>query len=169
MNTQPVIFLDFDGVVITTRSRWAGLTPEGFDPVATRWLSLLFQRAQAMVVISSAWRSGETRASILELLARNGMSDVPLHEDWATPELGVERQHEINAWLGRNQMVERYLILDDGIGLDEKAACFVLTDIDDGLSFIHMLRCCKVLGVDAIAWAKSVGIRLSGNELRLLK
>jgi hypothetical protein len=168
MSKGAVIFLDFDGVVITTRSRWAGLTPEGFDPVATRWLSQLIQQASAQVVISSAWRRGETRVSMLELLVLNGMPEVPLHEDWATPLLGVERQHEIDAWLGRKNGIQRYFILDDGIGLNEKAPEFVLTDIDDGLSFIHMLRCCKVLGVDAIAWARTVGIRLSSKELQLL-
>ncbi|MCC5842083.1 MAG: hypothetical protein JJT96_18355 [Opitutales bacterium] len=98
----------------------------------------------------------------------NGLANLPLHEDWATPDFRTDRQVEINDWLRRHPGTARHLILDDGIGLDEQSPHLVLTNIDNGLSFLHMLRACQILGVDAREWAADAGIRLSPSDLLAL-
>lgn len=163
------IFLDFDGVIRTTRSRLAALTPDGFDPTAGRLIARIAKRAEAQIVISSAWREGRSRVQTLGLIAQAAIEPELVHTDWATPVLGGARQHELDAWLAAHGVVRCYPAIDDGIGFDEEAPHLVRTEIDEGFGFSHAIRLCRILNFDASNWMLSEGIKLSTQEISQLR
>jgi hypothetical protein len=159
-----VVFLDIDGVLVTSRSILAGLEPPRFDPVACGLLTWVVEGADARIVVSSAWREGRTRDEMAEILRNAGLPVARLHEDWATPELGGPRGAEVLAWIAAHPEVRRWCVLDDGIGLESVAQRLVATDIDIGLTFAAALDACVMLGWDARASAAARGIKLSAAE-----
>jgi len=163
-----IIFLDFDGVVVTTRSLIGRVTPDGFDPVAVKWIQMLLDSTGSELVISISWRSNYDRRGMSELLIKNGFNKPSLHSDWATLSLGRDRQAEIDDWLQRNGPRGNWLVLDDGIGLRDDLEHFVQTCTDNGIGFLDMLRCCRILRVNPDAWIKQAGIRLSSADRKLL-
>lgn len=111
-----VLFLDFDGVILTLRqalaqgTTWSRSTP---DPVATAAIARC-GNAGVKIVVSSSWRDHEP--STKEKLEQGGLIDF-LHDDWRTKdyasEPGGSRPTEIAEWLSRHPEVTAYRILDD--------------------------------------------------------
>lgn len=112
----PILFLDYDGVILTMRmalaqgTSWSRSTP---DPAVT----MILQRcckAGCKIVVSSSWRDHESSAK--SKLIEAGLIEY-LHEDWKTKEKPAEpagsRPKEIADWLKRHPEVTRYRILDD--------------------------------------------------------
>ena len=138
---RPIVFLDFDGVVMTEASYTNGLkTEEGpererrhaenrLDPECVRWLSILCTMASAEIVLSTAWRGpygdAARRAQLAEALWNRGLSrEVPVvgetphgvpGQDWVNGE-APQRGAEIKAWLDEHRPGwdrSRIVILDD--------------------------------------------------------
>lgn len=144
-----VLFLDFDGVIITPRSHLAltqlvrgqgGLMVEP-DPVA---LGLLHKLGVAGVrfVVSSTWRLNEARC--LDWLSLHELR-FHLHADWRTPDLSRDaggiylspgRGREIAAWLERHPEVRSYRILDDDTDMEPaQMPYFIRCEAHEGVSY----------------------------------
>lgn len=138
-----VIFLDFDGPMISHRARslpliWGGDLadlPEPFDatenrkfnretrvpkfdPVAVSLVGKLVLGHDAQLVVTSSWRK-LGRRNVEHILDINGLSSTWLHASWCTePEgKGATRSDEIYQWLNRVQHaggeIESYAVFDD--------------------------------------------------------
>lgn len=114
---QPIVFLDFDGPIRTTRARTAGLQT---DPVAVRVIHNALRDAGARLVVIANLRLSGREACLPVLDSVNGchLSSF-LHVDWCvggTDEypMAVNRGHAINEWLHGNKATwGEALIIDD--------------------------------------------------------
>ncbi|MFC5507591.1 HAD domain-containing protein [Bosea massiliensis] len=135
----PILFLDFDGVVVTRKQADAAhrnfLCP---DKVAM--VKALCDRTGARVVISSTWRvSHDCR----DALAAAGLGPTYLFDDWATP-LDVDCDDDVSArgleiaqHVQANK-IDRYVILDDMPVLKSQAARHVQPDPTVGITQAQM-------------------------------
>lgn len=110
-----IIFLDFDGVLMTLRTKvadqttWSGSEP---DPLVLKLLWRVCSTNEAInkpirIVFSTAWRTNE-------LICRDKLGQVEcwLHPDCKTGDRG-NRSLEIADWLAAHPEVTDYRILDD--------------------------------------------------------
>lgn len=134
-----VLFLDFDGVILTLRTLLAceyyGHSQAAPDPM----LCALLRRVCAsgvQIVVSSSWRDAEKMCR--EKLTEAGLEEF-LHSDWRTGETG-HRPREIQAWLSAHPEVADYLILDDDdFGWEgEQSNRWIECSAYDGMSAIGM-------------------------------
>lgn len=143
-----VLFLDIDGVLLSTRSCIAQggpvdprtpTDPAKLDRVALGLVRKLCFETGAQIVVSSTWRERHA-ASELEQLLDLEILDV-------TPQLsGQCRGEEVSAWLCAHPNVEKYAILDDQDDfLEHQQAVFVQTDFDNGLQWEHYRRLIDLL------------------------
>lgn len=107
-----IVFLDFDGVLLTWRTRMAhgGASSNGRPDGV---VCALLNRVCALgihIVVSSAWRDHEP--SCKQKLAQGGLLRF-LHPDWRTNPKGYARPKEIADWLAAHPEVTDYRILDD--------------------------------------------------------
>lgn len=114
-----IIFLDFDGVILTLRTcvahdkpAWSNAEP---DPVLVNVLRRCCERTNFFIVVSSTWRTHEPTCKAK--LEECGLIKF-LHADWRTiekhhGEAAESRPAEIAEWLSRHPEVESYRILDD--------------------------------------------------------
>lgn len=110
-----VLFLDFDGVIVTAHDRFtAG------DQFAVFNLNRITDASGAKIVVSSTWRMGESVESLAAFLKKWGVTGeviglTPDHTVSTTRGLYVatERGHEIQAWLDHHPEVSEFIILDD--------------------------------------------------------
>lgn len=138
-----ILFLDFDGVINSERTRLAfGGHPDDFrpaerakfDPVAIALVARLCRVTGAKIVVSSGWRNLHSVEECAQELA------LPIIDQ--TPFMGADvyagsimRGHEIQAWLDAHPEVTHYAIVDDMADmLDSQQQHFVRTDPDNGLS-----------------------------------
>jgi hypothetical protein len=117
-----VIFLDFDGVLNSRQHyearppRTVGMTHDqhkdrNIDKAAIARLNVIVERTKAVVVVSSMWRYGVSRADLRGLLARNGFNGTTLDK---TTERGDNRGLQIKQWLDEtSRIIESFAILDD--------------------------------------------------------
>lgn len=144
-----VVFLDIDGVLITTRTHLAyGIKGQRDrpDPVAVRLLNRIAADAGPLVfVISSSMRIIEDRAAIEGMLRKAGFRG-RIHDDWATPSLpGVRtRGQEVRAWLDRHPEVERWIAIDDDSDFPSGFP-LVKTKGADGLGFDDYVTAVRLL------------------------
>lgn len=124
IKNPPVIFLDFDGVI----NDWAASSAETEyfdawrDDRAERPWNLLLPRlvakvehlcsvTNAVVVVSSTWRTLYHWTEVVDFLRRQGLT-APLVS--ATPQMWRgHRGREISAWLDVNPGTMNYVVLDD--------------------------------------------------------
>lgn len=111
-----IIFLDFDGVIMTYRtlmaSDVAGWSNADPDPMLCALLRRVCQKG-ARIVVSSSWRDVEKTCKAK--LGDGGLLQF-LHDDWRTTDMGVgkdSRALEIAEWLSRHADATDYRILDD--------------------------------------------------------
>lgn len=155
-----ILFLDFDGVLNSERTRYAlGGLPDDFrpaerakfDPVAIALIARLCRHSDVRIVVSSAWRNLH---SVEECAQELGL---PIIDQ--TPFLGadvyennVQRGHEIQAWLDAHPEVTHYAIVDD---MDDMLASqqdhFVRTDPNNGLSYSDYQALQTLLATDLYA------------------
>lgn len=135
MNKQPIIFLDIDGVLnseIFYQERHLKFksgeikfdeennSKNNICPKIIGYLNSLCQQIDAVVVISSSWRSGETVESMQLIFNEVGSTFKIIS---LTPYTGYERGTEISKWLKDNINEEthgclcfdfkNYVIIDD--------------------------------------------------------
>ncbi len=160
-----LLFLDVDGVL--NSQRWCGEKGEGwectFDPAALRELERIVHLTCAHIVVSSAWRIGESRASMLDKLGAAGMSAfLRLRIIGLTPYLrheapvgGYLRGDEIRAWMNLNVPsferraaygpLESFVILDDGDDMGALKPYLVQTRWEVGLTREDADRAIEIL------------------------
>lgn len=162
MKSEPIIFLDFDGVICTTRSHFAyssTLLHRHLDVVAVKMIERLVENSKAKIVISSTWRNHFDQEAINFMLCNAGMREVPFHTCWKTPRLShrdgsamspgssIFRGDEIAAFL-KDHACENYVILDDDSDFHEdQKARHVHTHEHNGFLYEHFEQAHKILGV----------------------
>jgi len=130
----PIIFLDFDGVIVTKRP--ADADRNYLCPDKVGMVKALCDRTSARVVVSSTWRvSADCRSA----LAAAGLPASYLFDDWATPldiackdDLSA-RGLEIDQHVQANS-IDSYVILDDMPVLPSQARRHIQTDPRVGIT-----------------------------------
>ncbi|CAH1232557.1 hypothetical protein PAECIP111891_07042 [Paenibacillus allorhizoplanae] len=130
-----IIFLDIDGVLVTTNS----LIPSDkyfgnkFDPISVRYLIDILNATDAKIVISSSWREGRTLVQLQSIFKANGIDDCIIG---LTPSFNGEtiRGKEIKAFLDTCRDVECFVIIDDEEKMGELEPFFVETDFRTGIT-----------------------------------
>jgi len=164
--TKPVkiLFLDFDGVLITSRSMLALATYPAFDPVACHLIEAFCQRSGAKIVICSAWREERKKSDMEGIFDSMSIARTHLHKDWATPVIFGPRAREIQDWLSRHPETSHYAILDDGIGLEGLEHRVVQPDSDIGILIEHIIDLCALLDEQFEKWFLDVGVKPTKND-----
>lgn len=143
---NPIIFLDIDGVLISSRSRLAFGGYPAFDPVSCGLVETICRISGSRLVICSAWRERRTRKEMEAILTSVSISSGHLHEDWATVIIGT-REKEIIEWLERHPETDHHAILDDGVALEKLAPNLVQPDPDIGLTLENFIEICALLSI----------------------
>ena len=134
-----IIFLDFDGVLLTGRTRmaygssWSSAKP---DRVVCKLLDRVCATGPR-IVVSSAWRDIEQACK--EKLNQGDLLEF-LHADWRTDPKGYCRPKEISNWLAAHPEVTDYVIIDDEDHgwTDEQRVKFLPCDPMEGMLSIEM-------------------------------
>ena len=118
---KKVIFLDFDGVLVTDRYQ-TQLMDDGvqlhvdeygakFDPVCVENLRQIIDSTDADIVIPSTWKM---RLGLEGLQKMWDARRLPGKVIGVTPDIDpIHRGNEIDAWLDANPGAVRYAIIDD--------------------------------------------------------
>ena len=117
---QPIVFLDFDGVLNTeqyqarltvddkpTKDTWGPL----FDPHAVENLRQILDEMDAQIVISSSWRYVHSLDSLRTMWVTRDLPGEIL-DTLACGATDISRGEEIECWLERNDRPD-YVIIDD--------------------------------------------------------
>lgn len=116
MNNIPILFLDIDGVMNTTRTINRHRTNEVFSAEAVKSLLRIVCATNCRIVISSSWRS-DRMDRIGTLLAEHGLAVAAVRIIGATPILDPTdlptREDEIECWLKQNKYSGHFAIIDD--------------------------------------------------------
>ena len=118
--TQPIVFLDFDGV-LNTEQYQARLAVEGkpnkdawgplFDPRSVENLRRILDATDAGIVISSSWRYLHRLGSLRMMWEVRGLPG-EIRDTLACGATYISRGEEIECWLERNERPD-YVIIDD--------------------------------------------------------
>lgn len=157
---NPVVFLDFDGVVNTLmiykepiKARRL-LQKDGYyfdlcypqdkrvsNTQAILWLEKLCKEFNTDIVMTSTWRKDYELAC--ECLYNSGLSkDIKIIG--VTPWLNKPRGEEIEAWL-KTHSCSAFVILDDDSDVEPYLDHLVKTDTYDGFTFNSYIRAKKIL------------------------
>ena len=163
-----VIFLDFDGVLLTDQSARQqvdqGLTVDNylrtvvFDTACVQNLLELIDQSSASVVLSTSWAMGTAWSEISTCLMRNGVDpslvwewDDPSDRNYMTPRrFNSSRAHEIQSWISLHAEVEHWVALDDDISIAGLAPHAVVTDPRRGLDKTSMNNALRALKITAV-------------------
>lgn len=159
-----IIFLDIDGVLISTRSVLARLDEtctrpdyqiadsiQRVDPVAVGLVNRLCRKADVRIVISSSHRTHFANLHSLRLyIAELGITGEVIG---STPVLNKARGFEIQSWLetweeetGSNSTV--YIIADDIADMLPEQKCnFIKCDPNTAFSAKNYYDACRILGI----------------------
>lgn len=136
MKPKRVIFLDFDGVLLTLRTALASPSP-GFssappDPLTCAIIERVCKMGVS-IVVSSTWREIGNRWK--EKLEEAFLIQFLHPTDPTTPVLNCDRSIEIADWLSRHPEVEDYRIIDDDHfnWTPEQDAKWIICEPHDGL------------------------------------
>jgi hypothetical protein len=156
----PLVFLDFDGVLNSwesERCKRSCAWEDRLDWKAIERLNRLVAVSGAGVVVSSAWRLGQTVEQMANLLEANGFTGrvvgvTPSLVDKSVESadgiyLAKERGEEISAWREATRHEGPFVVLDDGSDMRGVEAHFVQTDHEIGLLDEHVNRALELLGV----------------------
>ena len=147
---RKIIFLDFDGVITTNKSKWK-LDKEKLDIFGT-----LLEKTGAEIVISSSWRKHDLESTIKFITEPSHF--VPFQFPYCEKVIGItkrlknrNRGEEIDLYLKENlkDLRYNYIILDDN---NDMLKCqqknFILTDCDDGLCKEDVEKAISMLNKD---------------------
>ena len=159
-----VIFLDFDGVLLTDRAAQQqtnrGLTVQNylqtvvFDSHCVSRLNQLIEHTDAQLVLSTSWADGHSFSSLANCLMRNGIDpghiweyDDPSQAAWMTPRTGSSnRAREITSWLDAHPEITDWCAIDDRSEIDQLGARAVKTDPTKGFDSAALSQAVKILG-----------------------
>ena len=157
---QAIIFLDFDGVMLTdpnavsqnlTHSNY--LTTAKFDTECVENLLDLIHSTGAEIVLSTSWADGTPFSQLASLLLRNGIDpgylfeyDDPSLGGYMTPrEAGGARWEAITQWLQEHDHVTRWVAIDDINLTGTLPGHAVLTDPRKGLDKKALAKAKRIL------------------------
>lgn len=132
-----LIFLDIDGVMVTSRhlvqsSKYFG---HEFDPVCIRNLHDILIRTDASIVITSSWREGRTLKQLQSIFKINGINKVI----GMTPIIdGANRGREIKEYIKNTQelgmTISMFVIIDDEEEMGDLTTYLIETDFKTGIT-----------------------------------
>jgi len=130
-----IVFLDFDGVIITPESSFRRIGPlEAAHPKAIEALNYLLSETGARLVISSTWREDYSVEELRKLLKGWGVAA----EILGTTPLLDQRSEEIQSWLDECSLpIGAFVILDDMTDMGHLASRLINTDFETGLTMSH--------------------------------
>jgi len=143
MNTQPIVFLDFDGVIRTPG--WNGLAIEN--------LNKLTEATKARIVVSSDWRHSHTDKELKKVLEDHGVRGLNCMEttpilpgDLDSLEWWQPRCSEIDEYV-RADGVTRFVVLDDmePLAWSPLAQKLVLCNANEGFTDKRLEEALKIL------------------------
>lgn len=115
MKFENIIFLDFDGVIITPESRWNHL-----DPTCMFHLKRVIEECDAWIVITSTHRKLKSLIELKEFFNEEGFPEVTERIIGVTDDLkkSMCRGEEIEKWIEDNKSWNRldlksFVIIDD--------------------------------------------------------
>lgn len=160
MSSRPVIFLDFDEVIVLNRpGEFGGFDVISANPPPELWSRLFHAPAtqvlvealtehDALVVITTSWLRFMLLDAFEMLFKKTGLEVLRdnLHDAWDAPQnRGETRAQAIDRWLAAHHRGEPYVILDDelsGTGLrrsvHDRRGRLVLCNENIGLHRGHM-------------------------------
>ena len=144
---RKIIFLDFDGVITTYKSKWK-LDKEKLDIFGT-----LLEKTGAEIVISSSWRKHDIESTIKFITKPSHF--VPFPFPYCNKVVGVTsrfrfkcRGEEIKSYINENLEpgTFNYVILDDNNDmLDEQQEFFIETDWKLGINESDVEKAAEIL------------------------
>lgn len=151
-----VIFLDFDGVITSVKSKW-NLDPEKMDLI-----KYICDSTGAKIVISSSWRKYDLESTIKHittesLFTGHGVFSIPELVVGITPRfdyfydsedkyIHIPKGVEIEHYLNRYSDIDTYVILDDDSDiLLNQADFFIQTNPYTGITKEEAERAIKIL------------------------
>lgn len=147
-DAKTAVFLDIDGVMNNLGTFICGRFGRGWCATSIRLLELLCEHSEAIIIVSSAWRHGQ---SIEQLQAT--------FSELASPVIGKLivgktarsisgiRGHEIDEWITSNKWKKPYLIIDDDSDM-LPGQPFIKTSFDYGFQGPEFRRAMKLLGIE---------------------
>lgn len=132
-----VIFLDIDGVMVTTRHLVQSKKYFGheFDPVCVSNLKEALKSTGALIVVTSSWREGRSLNQLQSIFKLNGIQNVigmtPIIE-------GRTRGFEINGYIQNTKCteleVQQFVILDDEEEMGDLKHFLIETEFQTGIT-----------------------------------
>lgn len=117
---KKIIFLDFDGVMVTDRYQEQLMTSGSplrdeygvkFDPICAENLCRIINNTDADIVVTSTWKMEMGLDGIRKMWSDRKLPDKVID---ITPDVDILRRgNEIETWLGRQTGSVRYVIIDD--------------------------------------------------------
>ena len=148
--SQKVVFLDFDGVLVTEASSYRrSVTGTVADPDAVNALNYLVAETGALLVVTSTWRLEYSLGELSELLRSWRVQADILG---ATPS-GFTRGDEIQQWLdqfGGPAGVDSFVILDDLTDMGKLSSRLINIEFETGLTMDHARQAVEFLKVTLI-------------------
>ena len=126
--TNPVIFLDCDGVMNGIKNWPQNAGRDWVDPKSVVRLNKLTKRTKASLVISSTWRRFW---DVPKILKQAGVEAPIIGETPYIP--SMPRGCEIKAWLAEHGDVNKFIILDDDSDMEDLTDHLIQTGWDLGL------------------------------------
>lgn len=155
MDTKPIVFLDFDGVVETIYwekakdGTWSynvhkDSRTELNNKQAIGWLNELYKKVPYDVVVSSTWRIGMSKAELQWLLTQSGF-DPEIKVIGSTPVLYQQRGLEIQEWIDDHQFEGKFIIIDDDSDMCHLLPMLVRCDCQLGFTIYDYQKALKLL------------------------
>ena len=140
MAVEKIIFLDFDGVVVTPRTKFLHL-----DPIPMKHLKSVIDATDAFIVISSVWRMMHSFPQLKAMFEPFGLLQKVLD---VTPKQDGDfvRGKEIDEWLGNFPTeIKSFVILDDDSDMEPHMDRLVQTATLEGLTEEQAKKCVEML------------------------
>lgn len=152
---NPIIFLDFDGVVETiywekdTDGSWSfnvhkSGRKELNNKQAIGWLNELYKKVPYDIVVSSTWRIGMSKDELQELLIKSGFNPA-IKVLGKTPVLYQQRGLEIQKWIDTAEFKGKFIIIDDDSDMCHLLPLLVRCDCQLGFTIYDYQKALKLL------------------------
>lgn len=143
MKIEKIIFLDFDGAVVTQKTNYRKL-----DPIAIEHLKHIIDKTNAFIVVSSVWRKFKTLGQLKDMFQEFGLFSRLIDVTDVLPGSMVRGQ-EIHKWLTDPHPmsfdIKSFVIIDDDSDMDPHMDRLVQTDTQVGLTEEDAKKCIEML------------------------
>ncbi len=136
---NPIIFLDFDGVLTNQKTDW-----KTFDSECVKYLKKIIDETNADIVISSSWRLNMTTYGLQKLFEPYGLQDRVIGTIPELDEGEFIRGRKIKKWLDNNP-TDNFVILDDDDDMEPLKHRWVQTNFETGLTEEGAIKAIEML------------------------